>query len=285
MTRVEAPGKLNLSLLVEPPAPNGYHPLDSLVQTIEWVDILELEPIDDDTDQMTVEGADLDSEDNLVIEALREMRRHVSVLPQRIHLSKSLPIAAGLGGGSSDAAATLQGLGQGLGRERLVDIATELGADVPLFLTGGTLGMSGFGEKIEPLRPLSGFAFAIAVPQFELATAEVYRRWDELAGPSAEPLPDSAVPPMLRGGMPLRNDLLPAAVSLRPELAEFMAELRAVWGTAVCLTGSGSACFAYFSDVSEAIDAAAAVGSFSSVTRGVELRHRGVAIVPANDEE
>jgi 4-diphosphocytidyl-2-C-methyl-D-erythritol kinase len=285
MTTVGAPGKLNLSLLVEPPAPSGYHPLNSLVQTIEWCDTLEVEAADDDADQVTVDGADIDPDDNLVLKALREVRRHIRVAPQTIRLSKVLPIAAGLGGGSSDAAATLLVTGEGLEREVLVGIAGEVGADVPLFLTGGTLRMGGFGEQIESLRSLGGFAFAVAVPEFGLVSAEVYRRWDELGGPVGEELPQASAPPQLRVQMPLRNDLLPAALSIEPGLGEFMAELRTVWGTAVAMTGSGSACFGYFPTLDEAADAALAVEGISLVARGVDLRSRGVAIVAADDED
>jgi 4-diphosphocytidyl-2-C-methyl-D-erythritol kinase len=285
MTTVEAPGKLNLSLLVEPPAPNGYHPLDSLVQTIEWCDTLEVEAVDDDADQVTVDGADIDPDVNLVLKALREVRKHIRVAPQAIRLSKVLPIAAGLGGGSSDAAATLLVTGEGLEREVLVGIAGEVGADVSLFLTGGTLRMGGFGEQVESLRSLGGFALAVAVPEFGLVSAEVYRRWDELGGPVGEELPQASAPPQLRGQMPLRNDLLPAALSIEPGLGEYMAELRSVWGTAVAMTGSGSACFGYFPTLDEAADAALAVEGISLVARGVDLRSRGVAIVAADDEE
>jgi 4-diphosphocytidyl-2-C-methyl-D-erythritol kinase len=281
MTRVEAPGKLNLSLLVEPPAPNGYHPLDSLVQTIEWCDILEFESVDDDTDQVTVTGADIDPDDNLVVKALREVRRDHLLASQRVRLEKSLPVAAGIGGGSSDAAATVLAAGRVLGLDRttMIGITDRLGADVPLFLTGGTLRMSGFGEKIAPEQGLGGFSFAIAVPDFGLLTAEVYSRWDELEGPVGEELPAQSTPPQLRGGMPLRNDLLPAAISLEPRLGDFMADLRAAWGNAVCLTGSGSACFGYFPDLTEANDASAAVAAICAVVRGVEVRSRGVDFV------
>jgi 4-diphosphocytidyl-2-C-methyl-D-erythritol kinase len=286
MTRVEAPGKLNLSLLVEPPAPNGYHPLDSLVQTVEWCDILELETVDDNTDQVTVTGADIDPDDNLVVKALREVRVGRHLAWQRVQLEKKLPVAAGLGGGSSDAAATVLAAGHllGLDRPTMTEIADRLGADVPLFLTGGTLRMGGFGEKIQSLQALDGLAFAIAVPDFGLLAVDVYRRWDEMEGPVGVELSAHSTPPQLRGGMPLRNDLLPAAMSLEPRLSDFMAELRAAWGIGVSLTGSGSACFAYFPDLTEAVDAAAAVASMCAVSRGVDIRGRGVVVLPADPE-
>ncbi len=162
-------------------------------------------------------------------------------------------------------------------RESLVGAAAEVGADVALFLTGGTLYMSGRGEAVEPLAPLEGFAVAVAVPEFGLATSAVYRRWDEMEGPVGEVIGGHLVPPGLRDGMPLRNDLLPAALSLEPRLGDFMADLRSLWGSVVCLTGSGSACFGYFPTLDEAADAAAAARRLSSVTRAAELRDRGVS--------
>lgn len=282
MTRVEAPGKINLSLLVMSPRADGYHPVDSLVQTIEWCDVLEMEPVDERADLMVVTGADqLDPDDNLVLRALREVRRDTAVPTLSIELAKNLPVAAGLGGGSSDAAATILGAGRltGLASEVLTSIATRVGADVPLFLIGGSLRMGGVGDVVTPVEPLSGFSVAIVVPGFGLSTAEVYRRWDELGGLTGETVADQEAPPALRGGMPLRNDLLPAALSLEPLLGDFMADVRGAWGAPVCLTGSGSACFGYFATVEEASDAAESVAALCETGRGVDLRPQGVELI------
>lgn len=278
MRTYEAPAKLNLALHVFPPRRDGLHPLHSLVQSVEWCDQLSVDT-DADEDQFEAVGIEIESDDNLVLRALREVRAVTPVRPVSLRLDKEIPPGAGLGGGSSNAAATLIALGElvDLEGEALTRMAARLGADVPLFLTGGTLEVTGTGEELARLRPLPDMAFAVAVPDFGLSTAEVYRRWDEMEGPEGEPLPDSSVPPSLRGGMPLRNDLLPAALDLEPMLAEFMAELRALWETSVAMTGSGSACFGFFTNLEEAADAAAAVSDFSQYARGVEPRPRGVA--------
>jgi 4-diphosphocytidyl-2-C-methyl-D-erythritol kinase len=278
MRRYEAPAKLNLALLVHPPDSDGHHPLESLVQTVEWCDLLEVSP-GEGSDHLEVLGADLDPEDNLVLRALEAVRKRHAVPALSMQLTKEIPLAAGLGGGSSDAAAALLAAGDfgEVERQTLSDVAPEVGADVALFLTGGTLEMSGRGEVVEPLPPLEGFAVAVAIPDFGLSTAEVYRRWDEMEGPTGEVVAEHLAPPTLRGGMPLRNDLAPAAISLEPRLGDFMADLRALWGTAVCLTGSGSACFGYFPTVDEAADAATAATSLADLTRPAALRHRGVA--------
>ncbi len=277
----EAPAKLNLSLLVSPPEPNGYHPLQSLVQTIDWVDRLEIGEADEDA--LKIEGADIDPEDNLVTKALGAMRQQGRVPPLSIRLEKRIPDESGLGGGSSDAAATLLAAAE-IGRlpgDTPAIVAPSVGADVPLFLTGGTIVMSGLGEIVAPQPGLTGFAVAVAVPELRLGTAAVYRRWDELEGPVGEGVPPSRLPPALREGMPIRNDLTPAAIDLEPALADFMADLRSGWGTAVSMTGSGSACFGFFADLDEADHAARTVAGLCRGAVGAALRPRGVARIEA----
>ncbi len=277
MTAYQAPAKLNLSLLVSPPRSDGYHPLESLVQTIEWCDRLLVEEGEGE-DSLEVDG-DTEVEGNLVLEALRVLRQESDLPPLSLRLEKSIPVAAGLGGGSSDAAAALRAGGDraGLTDEAVLSAATQVGADVSLFLTGGSVMMRGLGHDIETVRPLTGFAVAVVVPDFGLSTVEVYRRWDELGAPEGSVVADDRLPPTLREGMPMRNDLLPAALDLEPRLGDFMADIALAWGAPVCLTGSGSACFGYFATAEEAVDAAAAVSGLVARERGVELRPAGVA--------
>jgi 4-diphosphocytidyl-2-C-methyl-D-erythritol kinase len=272
VTTYEAPAKLNLSLLVSPPRSDGYHPLASLVQTIDWCDRLSVEP-GEGRDEL-----DSDIEDNLVTRALVIAREFGSVPPLSLALDKEIPVAAGLGGGSSDAAATLlaaSDFGE-VQRELLLAAASRVGADVSLFLTGGTLLMGGVGELIESVRPATGFAVAVVVPEFGMSTKEVYGRWDRLEGPQGDEVPVGLLPPSLRDRMPMRNDLLPAALDVEPLLGDFMADVSAVWETMVCLTGSGSACFGYFASLDEASDAASAVSDLTQEGRGVDLRDHGV---------
>lgn len=278
MRRYEAPAKLNLSLHVMPPADNGYHPLVSMVQTIEWVDLLEVSGSDEGSDSLVVVGSAVDAEENLVLKAVQAARNEFAVPPLGLALHKMLPVEAGLGGGSSDAAAALLAAGDAASWPGdLEGIASGVGADVPLFLAGGTVMVGGFGERIERRRPLGDFAVAVVVPEFGLGTADVYARWDELEGPEVEPIPDEHLPPSLRGDMPMRNDLLPAALALAPQLGDFMADVSSLWNAPVSLTGSGSACFGYFASVDEASDAATATSHLCSVARGTVLRDHGVA--------
>ena len=272
MSLYEAPAKLNLSLLVSPPGRDGLHPNDSLVQTIEWCDLLE---ISEGEGEEVIES---DFEPDLVERALAVAREFGSVPPLSIRLEKEIPIEAGLGGGSSDAAAVLLACAEfgDLERAVLVAPASRIGADVALFLTGGTVIAGGFGERISPTPPADGFAVAVVVPPFGLATKEVYARWDEMEGPTGDTVADHLLPPSIRGRMPMRNDLLPAALSLEPRLGDFMSEVSSIWGTPACLTGSGSACFGYFATVGEAADAALSTTHLAASARGVQLRPRGV---------
>lgn len=278
MTTLEAPAKLNLSLLVSPPRDDGYHPLMSLVQTIEWCDTLEVERWEDEDD------IDTGIEDDLVVRALETARDLGSVPPLRIVLEKEIPLAAGLGGGSSDAAAALFAATEfgELTAEALFAAAARIGSDVPLFLIGGTLMMTGVGDRLEETSRAGGFAVAVVVPEFGLSTRDVYEHWDVMEGATGDPVADDLLPPTLRGRMPMRNDLLPAALELEPRLGDFIADLSSLWGTTVCLTGAGSACFGYFPSLDEASDAAAAVAAPVRAARGVVLRDRGVASVLAN---
>ena len=279
MKSYEAPAKLNLSLHVDPPRSDGFHPLQSLVQTIEWCDTLTFEE-GESIDTLEVSGADVDAEDNLVLRAMKSVRKTASFPPQAITLDKQIPIEAGLGGGSSDAAATLMAAADSkISESDLGEMAAALGADVPLFLVGGTLQMSGVGGVVDPVRPLSEFALAVVVPEFGLSTQDVYEKWDKLEGPIGDVVSDASLPPALRYEMPMRNDLVPAALEIEPRFGDFMADLRDLWSVAVCMTGSGSACFGYFGSLEEAEDAAGAVEHLTSDGRGVELRPRGVAEV------
>ena len=280
MTNYEAPAKLNLSLLVSPRRSDGLHPLESLVQTIAWCDQLNVEEGEGE-DTLEITGAEIDVGENLVLKALKVARTRGSVPTLSFSLEKHLPIGAGLGGGSSDAAAALKAAVDmgGLSESLAIEIAPEVGADVALFFTGGSLLMTGVGETVAAIEPLEGFSVAIAVPRFGLATADVYKRWDEMEGPRGDVVANARLPPQLREGMPMRNDLLPAALDIEPRLGDFIADLREMWGTAVSMTGSGSACFGYFGSTAEAEDAASSVTDLCDMAVGVGLRSHGVAPV------
>ncbi len=267
--KVSAFAKVNLSLRVRRRDSTGYHPLRSLVQSIDWTDHLTLEAADEDDFRVT---GDLSAEeDNLAWRAVGAVRTTLGVRrPVSLHLDKRIAVAAGLGGGSADAAAALVAAVRLLGGpadlpERL---APDLGSDVPFCLVGGTAWMEGRGESITSVPLATDYALAVAVPPFELVTAAVYRRWDELGEPVAPALEARHLPPTLRDIDELGNDLLLAARDLRPGLGDWMAELAEVWQRPVLLTGSGPACFAFFADEDEAASASRAVLDARAVWAG-----------------
>lgn len=247
----EAFAKVNLGLIVRSRGGDGYHPLLSLAQSISWSDRLEVRSAEDD--EFTASGMDAD-ESNLAWRALRTVRGLTSArFPLALHLDKHIPIAAGLGGGSADAAASLALTARMVGYSGdLLGPAAELGSDIPFCLSGGFMVLEGRGDVLRPLNPTGGYALGLVVPPVELATPAVYARWDEMGEPEAGAFPEAALPPALREFVPLRNDLAPAAEALEPLVAEWRAELSGRWGRPVAMTGSGPTLFAYFLDEDEA---------------------------------
>jgi 4-diphosphocytidyl-2-C-methyl-D-erythritol kinase len=155
--------------------------------------------------------------DNLVSRALRAVGRRADV-----RLVKRIPAGAGLGGGSSDAAAVLRWAG----RAGDVALAASLGADVPFCLRGGRARVTGVGEVVEPLACRPGRAYTLLTPPLHVSTAAVYRAWDSLGAPT--------------GGT---NDLEAAALAVEPALAEWRDRLAAATGASPSLAGSGSTWF------------------------------------------
>jgi 4-diphosphocytidyl-2-C-methyl-D-erythritol kinase len=226
--------------------PDGRHEISTLMQAISLHDLLELERTS--VTALEVNGFNVPvDESNLVLKALRALEMAAArSLPTRFRLLKRIPPGAGLGGGSSDAAASLRGLARLYDLESdLQPVAAELGSDVSFFLAGGRARASGHGERLEQLADLPGW-FAIAWPQTEISTADVYRRWDAVGGE----------PP---------NELQRAAVDVRPELATFGEKLGEGWQ----LTGSGAAWFKSCPSRSAAETAAAAAAGWTAVARQV----------------
>lgn len=278
MVEWEAPAKVNFDLKVATPDSEGMHPLRSITQTIDWCDRLEVEAGHED--YLEVMGADIDVDrSNLVWRAVDAL--NLESRPQlSVSLEKRIPAAAGLGGGSSDAAAMLMCLAEIVSLDEGVvrEVAFGIGADVPVFIDGGTLLVEGYGERISPLEPLEGFVIGVAVPPFELPTPRVFERWDILGNPVGAEWASRDLPPPMRSFEAMRNDLTPAAVDVRPELADWMGELSERWERRVAMSGSGPSCFAYFADLDEAQGAVASAPE-TRAAAAVPLRPLGAARV------
>ncbi len=263
--QVQAPAKLNRFLAVLGRRHDGFHDLE-LVSTVlegvaELTDTLEGEPAAELS--LTISGPAgaglVADEANLVLRAWRLLEDAAKrTLPAALRLHKRIPHGAGLGGGSSDAAAALR-LGNdlfdlGLGDEVFLSKAARLGSDVPLFVLGGTVLGLGRGERVFPLRPVPLEPILLVHPGLHVSTPSVYRALEQVGYPFPEALaslPAGAAPPW-------RNDLTGAALWVCPPLAEVRDALRDTGGEAL-LCGSGSCWAARYASAADRDAAATAL--------------------------
>ena len=247
---MKAYAKLNLCLFVGEARPDGYHPLVSVFQSVRLADEVTLEPAAGPVDEVVCPGV---SGPNLAAKALAAYRRASGWdgPPVRIAIAKRIPVAAGLGGGSADAAAALRLAAAAAGRPDdplLAEIAPALGADVPFQLVTGRALVTGIGENIEPLTTAPPAAFVLLPSAHELSTAKVYAEADRLGLPRDL----SGAEDRARAGERV-NDLQDAARSLCPEIDD---RLRAL-GDRAMVAGSGPTVFAAYDDPDEAAAVAA----------------------------
>lgn len=261
--RVLAPAKINLTLQVGRPRADGLHPLESVVMFADVGDVVEAAPAA--TLSLEIEGPFAEGlsagDDNLVLRAARALQRAAGVhAGATLRLQKNLPVASGIGGGSSDAAATLKALkelwGLGLDEAALADVARPLGADVPVCVAARTAYMTGAGERFTPIR--APVLDAVLVnPLRPLATADVYRKFDAMglgaefrAGPSpAWETRESALEAMAALG----NDLEAPARALLGELDGVAQALGADARVRYAgLSGSGATMFAIVDSAEDA---------------------------------
>ena len=270
--KAKAFAKVNLTLEVFPRSADGYHPLRGVFQSVSLFDEVSIESASDDT--ISIDGGDApDDETNLAWKALDAARRHARIVsPLALRIRKRIPSGAGLGGGSADAAAALGMMADrfGLDKDQTQELAEALGSDVPFSLVGGTRLVEGRGQRLRPFEQLGSFALGIVVPPFSLATPAVFSEWDRLDCPLGHNMDNRFLPPLLRDGPPIRNDLFPAAVSLDQRVGEWCDEISKIWNTGVAMTGSGSALFALFSTLDEARSAVASIDIPTRATEAVE---------------
>jgi 4-diphosphocytidyl-2-C-methyl-D-erythritol kinase len=273
--QIHAPAKLNLCLYLGARRPDGLHELCSLFEPLALGDLITLPTLTTPGGDQSRMGAELDEVvcpevegENLVARTLAVLREHGwRHPPLRVEIEKRIPVAAGLGGGSADAAAILRlAAGEVAG---LDEIALELGADVPSQLRPALALVRGAGERIERLPEPASHAVVLLPGGGGLATAAVFAEADRLGlGRTAEELDELAVG--LRsaagaGASPLAyrellvNDLEPAARSLRPEIGAALDALRDAGAPHALLTGSGPTAFGLFEDLAAAQEAANAL--------------------------
>ena len=263
--RCLAQGKVNLSLYVGAPREDGLHPLVSVVQPVSLADELTLEPAEGAAaDEVVCPGVE---GDNLALAALAAFRAATGwdAPPQRLTIVKHVPVAAGMGGGSGDAAAALRLAAHAAGGAEealLLELAAGLGGDVPSQVAPGRTLMTGAGEHVRPLRPGGPAALVILPSPHGLSTPAVYREFDRLGvRRTTEELAELEA----RGGdLPVHNDLQDAARSLCPPIDEALAAVAATGADHVLVSGSGPTVFGLYGDPGRAEAAAAAVGGIAA---------------------
>ena len=263
-----ASAKLNLALHVTGRRADGYHSLEMLVAFADLADELEAAPAARDT--LTITGpfaaALGNSESNLVLKALAAFRaRWPGALPAglSLRLHKNLPVAAGLGGGSADAAAALRlfvRMGQGsFPFAELLAIATTLGADVPMCLYSLPAEVRGLGEIVLPLKQFPAAHVVLVNPLVPVVTADVFRRLARRDNPGLPPRVDPLARPAQLGLWlgETRNDLEPPAIALVPAIADIKRHLAAIDGCILArMSGSGGTVFGLFGSSAQAHQAA-----------------------------
>ena len=270
VAQVAAPAKLNLALLVGPVRPDGFHEIASVMTPVSLADLVTVE---------RTPGAGVDvvcdvapGADNLAAKMVRELEARLDrAFEVRVSIDKRVPVGGGLGGGSSDAAATLLALERlydlDLSPRVRYDVAAAVGSDVPFFLWPGPQLAMGRGQVLKDVA-LPALHLVVAVPDLALSTPAVYRWRDEDAEVS---LKDFAPRARLLSAKVQRattvkevaalvaNDLESSVVARAPEIGELIARLHGAGALAAAMTGSGAACFGVFASEARALKAREAV--------------------------
>ncbi len=286
---VLAAAKLNLCLRIVGRRDDGYHLLDSIMVPISIFDrlVVTAQPATSTSVAFGCDAVDLptDERNSAVRAAHLFLTRTGSRQAVSIHLHKQIPVGAGLGGGSSDAAAILVGLNQLLRTQvdaaELARWGAEIGADVPFFIVGRPARVRGVGELIDPLASWPSWAMVVVFPGVSLVTADVYRAYDALTKETLE----SSIRVSVNGETSVRdllvNDLESAAIQIYPPLKALQRRLMDFGALGAAMTGSGSAMFGVWPDQVQAEAAAAGLRREGLWAHAVEILSRSAETVEA----
>ncbi len=282
--KLRAYAKINLYLSVLDRREDGYHNIESVMQSVSLADTVTLEADECGGEtEITVSSTDgtLPTDGrNLAYRAaelyLRALNKRAHV---RIHIEKNIPVAAGLAGGSTDGAAVLRGLNEILGgalsRDELLGLGLKLGADVPFCLTGGTYGARGIGEELSPLAPLPDCSIVIVRPHGKISTAEAYGKLDSTARGDVPPMSmmtGALARGSLSGVCSAMYNAFETVLDADAEALRVKAALTKSGALAALLSGSGPSVYGIFYDEREAARAVGRMeelGFNSTVTRPV----------------
>ena len=323
MLSIEAPAKLNLTLAVNGRRPDGYHLIESVMQAIDLTDCVGLAPASGGTVVYCTSPGVPTDETNLAVRAVEALRAALPLGRQdpgglEIRIHKRIPVAAGLGGGSADAAAALIGAnalwGLGLDQRELARIGVRIGADVPFCLHGGTAIARGIGEEIEPVPVAPPLCGVVVNPGFPVSTADVYRVYDQLyaealagaggrqngtaglagvthvprfppdgngrAAAMAEALGRRDVNAVARL---LYNELEPAAVRLYPQILKLRQRVLEAGALGAVMCGSGPSVFGLAADEDHAEELAESLKGVAPFVKVCRFRPDGCRIVRAQE--
>ncbi|GAA2445948.1 4-(cytidine 5'-diphospho)-2-C-methyl-D-erythritol kinase [Streptomyces mauvecolor] len=293
---VRVPAKVNAQLAVGPARQDGFHDLANVFLAVALYDTVTVTPADEL--RITCTGPDADQvpldRTNLAARAAELLAARHGIEPDvHIHIDKDIPVAGGMAGGSADGAGALLACdalwGTGAEQSQLLDICAELGSDVPFSLLGGAALGTGRGEKLTPLEVGGTFHWVFAVADGGLSTPAVYREFDRLTPDAPEPVASPPLLDALRTGdakalaAALTNDLQPAALSLRPSLADTLETGRQAGALATLVSGSGPTTAFLCADPESADKVAAALIASGTcrTARVTSSPAQGATILPA----
>ena len=255
-----APAKLNLNLFIKGKNKNGYHLLESDICFLELTDKIYIKKSNKDlfNQSKTPNNFNIDPNDNLIFKAINQFRILTKWnIKFEVYLDKKIPIGAGLGGGSADAASTLILLRNLYNKEhniKKIDVSTlykigiDLGSDVPACLHSKDLRLGGYGNKITRTKVMNNYYFLLINPNISLSTREVFQQYD------ASNSNESNIPDARFGNINIHNSLLSSAIDLAPQISSVLSHLqKSKTITAYGMTGSGSTCFGIFKNINEII--------------------------------
>jgi 4-diphosphocytidyl-2-C-methyl-D-erythritol kinase len=260
---IQANAKINLALAVKHKRADGYHEIESIFQEIDFGDVVELAPaegiyFESDLRQLNHEG-----DTNTCIRAARLIQEELTIPGVSIKLTKRIPLGGGLGGGSSDAAAVLQGLvrlyDKNVSERRLWQLAQEIGSDVPFFLRGKTAHVSGRGEIINPVTVSEGYFIVLVMPGIHISTPQAYKNLKR--GLTKNDMKfkfissDIFAPDTNIWKSMFYNDFEDVVFERYPELAEIKAAFYRQGAGYAVMSGSGSSLFGVFKQEAQAKEA------------------------------
>ena len=257
---INAPAKLNLNLFIKGKNKHGYHLLESDICFLELTDKIYIKKSNKDlfNQSKTTNNFNIDPNDNLIFKAINQFRKLTKWnIKFEVYLDKKIPIGAGLGGGSADAASTLILLRNLYNKEhniKKIDLTTlykigiDLGSDVPACLHSKDLRLGGYGNKITRTKVMNNYYFLLINPKINLSTREVFQQYD------ASSSNESDIPDTRFGNINIHNSLLSSAIDLAPQISSVLSHLqKSNTITAYGMTGSGSTCFGIFKNINEII--------------------------------